>query len=305
MTNKTPNAPYRGAGRPEAVFAIDRIVDLLARELGMDPAELRRRNYLAAADLPYESTCRIATAIRSSTTAATSGPALEAALGAVGYEALRREQAGSARGASTAASGSRATSRARPSARTRARRSGWTPRPRGGRHGRGSQGQGQETSFAQMAADVLGIPIEWVTVMGGDTAAIPFGVGTFASRSAVNAGSSIHVASGRVKDKLVAAAAALLEAAPDDVEIADGMASVRGTPASAVPLGRVIQASMPTFARAGVSVADFEATVYHHQPTVTYTSAIHVACVEVDAGTGAVHLLRYLVAHDCGRSSIR
>jgi carbon-monoxide dehydrogenase large subunit len=76
-------------------------------------------------------------------------------------------------------------------------------------------------------------------VIGGDTAAIPFGFGTFASRSAVNAGSSIHVASGRVRDKLVAAAAALLEAAPDDVEIIDGMASVRGTPASAVPLGRV------------------------------------------------------------------
>ena len=135
--------------------------------------------------------------------------------------------------------------------------------------GAASQGQGQETSFAQVAADVLGIPIEWVTVVGGDTAAIPFGIGTFASRSAVNAGSSIHVASGRVRDKLVAAAAALLEAAPDDVEIADGMASVRGAPASAVPLGRVIQASLPTFARAGAVEADFEATVYHHQPTVT------------------------------------
>src|SRR5678815_5869742 len=98
--------------------------------------------------------------------------------------------------------------------------------------GAASQGQGQETSFAQVAADALGIPIEWVTVIGGDTAAIPFGIGTFASRSAVNAGSSIHVASERVREKLVAAAAALLEAAPDDIELADGMASVRGTPAS-------------------------------------------------------------------------
>ncbi len=92
------------------------------------------------------------------------------------------------------------------------------------------QGQGHETSFAQIAADALGIPLEAVTIVGGDTAAIPFGVGTFASRSAVNAGSSIHEASGRVKDKLVAAAAALLEAAPADVELADGMVSVRGAP---------------------------------------------------------------------------
>src|SRR5262249_25489964 len=102
--------------------------------------------------------------------------------------------------------------------------------------GAASQGQGHETSFAQVAADALGVPLEWVTVVGGDTAAIPFGVGTFASRSAVNAGSSIHVAALAVKEKLVAAAAALLEAAPADVEIADGVASIRGVPVSAVPL---------------------------------------------------------------------
>ena len=163
-----------------------------------------------------------------------------------------------------------------------------------------SQGQGHETSFAQIAADALGIPLEAVTIVGGDTAAIPFGVGTFASRSAVNAGSSIHEASGRVKDKLVAAAATLLEAAPADVEVTDGMVTVRGAPASAIPISKVIQAAIPTFANPGVASLDFEATVYHHQPTVTYTSATHVAVVDVDPGTGAVKLLRYLVAHDCG-----
>jgi carbon-monoxide dehydrogenase large subunit len=85
------------------------------------------------------------------------------------------------------------------------------------------------------------------------------------------------------------------------VEIVDGVASVRGAPGSGLPLARVIQGSLPTFARAGAVSADFEATVYHHQPTVTYTSAVHVAHVEVDTGTGAVQLLRYVVAHDCGR----
>jgi carbon-monoxide dehydrogenase large subunit len=103
-----------------------------------------------------------------------------------------------------------------------------------------------------------------------------------------------------VKDKLAAAAAALLEAAPGDIEVVDGQATVRGTPGSAVPLARVIQSALPTFAAAGPGGADFEATVYHHQPTVTYTSAVHVAHVEVDPGTGVVRLLRYVVAHDCG-----
>ena len=104
-----------------------------------------------------------------------------------------------------------------------------------------------------------------------------------------------------MQEKLRAAAAALLEAAADDIEIGDGIACVRGAPDSAVPLARVIQASLPTFAGPGVVSPDFEATVYHHQPTVTYTSAVHIAHVEVDAGTGAVRLLRYLVAHDCGK----
>src|SRR4029450_2884012 len=92
----------------------------------------------------------------------------------------------------------------------------------------------------------------------------------------------------------------LLEAAEDDIEIADGQVSVRGAPTSAVPLARVVQAAIPTFAKAGVAPADFDATAYHHVPTVTYASAVHVAHVEVDPETGAVTLLRYVVAHDCG-----
>jgi len=162
-------------------------------------------------------------------------------------------------------------------------------------------GQGHETSFAQVAADALGVPLEWVTVIGGDTATVPFGVGTFASRSAVTAGSSIVDACAEVRRKIVRAAAALLEAAPEDVEIEDGRVFVRGAPASAVDLARVVRASIPTFAKPGVAPADFEATAYHHVPTVTYASAVHVAVVEADPETGAVKLLRYVVAHDCGR----
>jgi len=164
-----------------------------------------------------------------------------------------------------------------------------------------NSGQGHETSFAQVCADALGVPLEHVTVVGGDTAGVPFGVGTFASRSGVTAGNSIADACHQVRAKLVKAAAALLEAAPGDIEIEDGQAFVRGVPTSAVPLARVVQASIPTFAKPGVASPDFEATAYHHVPTVTFASAVHVARVQVDVGTGHVTLLRYVVAHDCGK----
>ena len=302
VTNKTPNAPYRGAGRPEAVFAMDRIVDCLARELRMDPAELRRRNYLSEADMPYEIDLPYRDGNRLVYDSGDFKAGLEAALAAIGYDALRTEQAelrakGVYRGIGLSGYVEGTAIGPYEGASVRLDASGRAVVATGAC----SQGQGHETSFAQIAADALGIPLDWVTVIGGDTAAIPFGVGTFASRSAVNAGSSIHVAAGKVREKIALAAAALLEASVADIEIADGTVSVRGVPASSMPLGRVIQAAIPTFAKPGVASPDFEATVYHHQPTVTYTSAVHVAHVEVDPGTGAVKLLRYLVAHDCGR----
>jgi len=302
VTNKTPNAPYRGAGRPETVFAMDRIVDRLARALRMDPAELRRRNYLTAADLPYELRIPYRDGNPLVYDSGDFRANLDAALEAIGYDALRREQAelrarGIHRGIGLSGYVEGTAIGPFEGATVRMDLSGRAVVATGA----ASQGQGHETAFAQLAADALGIPLDWVTVVGGDTAAIPFGVGTFASRSAVNAGSSIHEAAGQVREKLVAAAAALLEAAPADIEISDGVAAVRGAPASSVPLGRVIQASLPTFDRPSAVAADFEATVYHHQPTVTYTSAVHIAHVEVDAGTGAVRLVRYVVAHDCGK----
>jgi carbon-monoxide dehydrogenase large subunit len=301
VTNRAPNAPYRGAGRPETVFAMDRIVDRLALALAMDPAELRRRNYLSASDLPYELRIPYRDGNPLVYDSGDFRAALDAALEAVGYDALRKEQAelrarGIHRGIGISGYVEGTAIGPHEGATVRLDASGHAVVATGAC----SQGQGHETSFAQIAADALGIPLEWVTIVGGDTAAIPFGVGTFASRSAVNAGSSIHVASERVKAKVIDAAATLLEASPADVEMNDGVLSVRGAPGSSVPLVRVIQAALPTFAKPGVAPLDFEATVYHHQPTVTYTSAVHVAVVDVDADSGAVRLLRYVVAHDCG-----
>ena len=302
LTHKTPNAPYRGAGRPETVFAMDRAVDCLARELGLDPADIRRRNYIRADELPWDLGMTYRDGNPLVYDSGDFPAALEAALEAAGYDAFRAEQpALRARGIYRGIGISGYVE-------------GTAIGPYEGVHikmdlagrvhvatGAVSSGQGHETSFAQIAADALGVPIEWVTVIGGDTAAVPFGVGTFASRSGVTAGNSIADAARQVRGKLVDAAAVLLEAAEADVEIEGGRVFVRGAPGSAVDLGRVVQASIPTFARPGVAIPDFEASSYHHVPTVTYASAVHVAQVDVDTGTGYVKLLKYVVAHDCGK----
>ena len=302
LTHKTPNAPYRGAGRPETVFAMDRIVDRLARALAIDPAEIRRRNYLTSRDLPYELGIPYRDGNPLVYDSGDFRANLDAALAAVDYAGLRREQGelrqrGVYRGIGLSGYVEGTAIGPYEGASVRLDAAGHAVVATGA----ASQGQGHETAFAQIAADALGVSVESVTVVGGDTAVIPFGVGTFASRSAVNAGSSIHQAAALVRAKLAAAAAALLEAAPADVEIADGAAFVRGAPGSRLAVSEVIRRTVPTFARPGPASPDFEATVYAHQPTVTYTSAVHVASVEVDTETGAVRLLRYVVAHDCGR----
>src|SRR5882724_10562765 len=302
VTNKTPNAPYRGAGRPETVFAMDRIVDCLARELRMDPAEIRRRNYIRPDELPYDFGMPYRDGNPLVYDTGDFPGALEQALEAAGYRQFRVEQArlraqGVHRGVGISGYVEGTAIGPFEGATVKLDLAGRVVVATGAV----ASGQGHATSFAQIAADALGVPLDWVTVVGGDTAAVPFGVGTFASRSAVTAGSSIVDACREVRGKLVRAAAALLEAAPDDIEIDDGRVFVKGSPGSAVDLARVIQASIPTFAKPGVASPDFEASAYHHVPTVTYASAVHVAQVEVDAATGRVTLLRYVVAHDCGR----
>jgi carbon-monoxide dehydrogenase large subunit len=302
VTNKTPNAPYRGAGRPETVFAMDRIVDCLARELRMDPAEIRRRNYIRPDELPYDFGMPYRDGNPLVYDTGDFPDALEKALETAGYRQFRAEQSllrarGVHRGIGISGYVEGTAIGPFEGATVKLDLAGRVIVATGAIN----SGQGHETSFAQIAADALGVPLDWVTVIGGDTAAVPFGVGTFASRSAVTAGNSIADACREVRTKLTRAAAVLLEAGPDDIEIDDGRVFVKGSPGSAVDFARVIQASIPTFAKPGVASPDFEATAYHHVPTVTYASAVHVAQVEVDVATGRVTLLRYIVAHDCGR----
>ncbi|MGH7345375.1 MAG: xanthine dehydrogenase family protein molybdopterin-binding subunit [Candidatus Rokuibacteriota bacterium] len=302
VTNKTPNAPYRGAGRPETVFAMDRIVDCLARELRMDPAEIRRRNYIRPDELPYDFGMPYRDGNPLVYDTGDFPDALQKALDAAGYRQFRAEQPalrarGIHRGIGLSGYVEGTAIGPYEGATVKLDLAGRVLVATGAIN----SGQGHETSFAQIAADALDVPLDWVTVVGGDTAAVPFGVGTFASRSAVTAGNSIADACREVRAKLTRAAAALLEAAPEDIEIDDGRVFVKGSPGSAIELARVVQASIPTFAKPGVASPDFEASAYHHVPTVTYASAVHVAQVEVDPATGRVRLLRYVVAHDCGR----
>src|SRR5438067_8441899 len=302
VTNKTPNAPYRGAGRPETVFAMDRAVDCLARSLRMDPAEIRRKNYIRPDEMPYDFGMPYRDGNPLVYDTGDFPEALRQALEAAGYAEFRREQATLRAGRvyrGVGISGYVEGTAIGPfeGATVRLDREGRVVVATGAVN----SGQGHETSFAQVAADALGVPLDWVTVSGGDTAAVPFGIGTFASRSAVTAGNSIADACQVVRGKLVSAAATLLEAAPEDVELEDGRAFVRGSPQKELDLARVVQASIPTFAAPGVASPDFEASAYHHVPTVTYASAVHVAQVAMDVETGGVKLLRYVVAHDCGK----
>jgi CO/xanthine dehydrogenase Mo-binding subunit len=301
VTHKAPHAPYRGAGRPEAVFVMDRIVDALARELGLDPAEVRRRNFVTPAEMPYD----VGLLYRDGQPLVYDGGdypgALAAVLAAVDYEGLRREQPalrarGIHRGVGLSAYVEGTGIGPYEGARVRLDAAGGVQVATGAC----SQGQGHATTFAQLAAEVLGVRPEDVSVTGGDTAGLPFGIGTFASRSLVLAGNAVSAAAGAVREQVRRAAGRLLEAAPGDIELAGGRAAVRGAPDRALPLAAVVQGSLPGPGAPGTGEA-LEATVYQPTPTVTYAYAAHAAVVDVDPETGQVQLRRYAVAHDCGR----
>ena len=303
VTNKTPHAPYRGAGRPEAVFVMERMLDLAARRLGMDPADVRRRNLIRPEEMPYD----VGIPYRDGNPLVYDGgdfPAeLEQALRAVGYAEVRRAQPeerrrGVYRGVGLAAYVEGTGLGPFESATVRLDSGGDVVVATGAC----SQGQGHETTFAQIAAQILGVEVDRVRVAGGDTDAVPTGVGTFASRSLVMAGTAVASAAQELRRKLVRAAAALLEAAEADVEISQGRAVVRGAPGRGLSLAELVQSSLPTFQGPRVADAVFEATALSTVPTVTYASAVHAAVVQVDPETGTVTIERYVVVHDCGRA---
>ena len=304
VTTKAPVAPVRGAGRPEVVFALDRALDLVAAERGLDPADVRRRNLIPADEMPRPMRMPYRDGAEMVYDSGDYPAQLEQALEAFGYDELRARQAEWREqgrfvgvGISSYVEGS-----------------GFGPYEsaivrldqRGNLHivtGAKPHGQGLETTLAQVCADEFGLDPDRVTVTSGDTSLIPFGIGTFASRSAVTAGSAVGVAAGRLREKVLAVAGELLEASPDDLDVVeDGVASrdVRDlhvtfseihAAASPGPRNR-----LPAGLEPGLSVE-----YYFVPPTVTFASGTHVASVEVDRETGFVRLLRYLTVDDCGR----
>jgi len=298
-TNKTPIAAYRGAGRPEAIFLIERMIDLAARELGIDPADMRRRNLLPAFDEP---------------TASISGElydsgdypaALEHALTIAGYDRLRAEQqearqAGRLMGIGLASyvemAGFGPEGDLFESATVRANSDGAITVVTG----TSPHGQGHETAWSQLVAAQLGVALDQVAVRHGDTATVPVGVGTFGSRSAAVGGTAVHLAAADVGEKARLLAAHLLEAAPADIVLNDGQWQVRGVPGRAVTFAVIAKAAYSGARPPGME-AGLESTRYFQPPGMVFPFGAHVAVVEVDPETGSVTLQRYVSVDDCGR----
>ena len=303
-TNKVPNAPYRGAGRPEAVFVMERCIDSIAARLRLDPAEVRRRNFVQPDEMPYHAGILYRDGEPIRYDSGNYPETLTRALEAAGYDELRRRQQGLRQrgrylgvGIGCYVEGTGVGSF--EGARVRIDASGQLIIATGAT----GHGQGHETVFAQIAADLWGVTPDKVSLVEGDTASIPFGCGTFGSRSTVNVGSAIYGASARLKEKVVRLAAHILEANPDDLELGDGKVFIRGLPQRALSFSELARAAVPGWASklpAGLEPG-LEATFYFVPPTVTWANAAHVAMIEVEIDTGIIKLLDYVVSHDAGK----
>jgi carbon-monoxide dehydrogenase large subunit len=303
-TNKVPNAPYRGAGRPEAAQAMERVMDIVARELGLEPAEVRRRNMIRADEMPYSAGFLYRDGMPVVYDSGDYPGALEKALAALGgLDAFRRRQAearahgrylGLGLGCYTEGTGvgpfEGATVRIDPSGKVYMT-GGACP-----------QGQGMETIFAQIVADQWQVKPDDVVVALGDTSAIPMGFGTIASRSTVNMSGAIHMASERLRAKMFAIAGNVMECAPEDLELREGRVSLVGVPGKSMTFAEVARAARPGWdsGRPADVDAGLEATYYWEPPTVTWSYACHAAIVEVDVALGKVAVIDYAIAHDCG-----
>jgi carbon-monoxide dehydrogenase large subunit len=308
FTNTSPVEAYRGAGRPEATFLLERLIDLLADPIGLDPVEVRRRNLIpkftnghdVAIGLTYDSGDYSRT--------------LDAALNRVNYQQLRREQAhlrehnqylgigvtcyceicglGPSQVAGAVGFGGglweSATVRIYATGKVNVF-VGVSP-----------HGQGEETTFAQIVADEIGVPVEDVEVIHGDTDNTPMGWGTYGSRTTVVGGGAVALTSRKIKDKAKIIAAHLLEAAEADIEYQDGKFFVRGSPDQSksiqdIALMANVAWNMPEGVEPGL-----EATTYYDPPNFTYPFGTHIAVVRIDPDNGYIGLERYVAADDCG-----
>jgi carbon-monoxide dehydrogenase large subunit len=308
FTHTTPVDAYRGAGRPEACYLLERMMDLSARELGVDPSELRRRNFIPADQFPY------LTPVALQYDSGNYEPALDRALAMVDYANLRIEQdrlrkqgryigvglscyieaCGLAPSQVVGQLGAQAG--LYESASVRVHPTGKVSVYTGSHQ----QGQGHETTFAQIVAHRLGISIDDVEIVHGDTGRVQFGMGTYGSRSGSVGGTAIMVSLDKIIEKSKRIAAHMLEAAPEDIELTSGRFHVRGSPDRSkvlpeISLAAYLAHSMPAGMEPGL-----EATSFFDPPNFTYPFGTHIAIVEVDPDTGQVRLLRYIAVDDVG-----
>jgi aerobic carbon-monoxide dehydrogenase large subunit len=295
FTNTTSVAAYRGAGRPEAAYYLERMMDIIAAELKLKPEDVRRKNFIPPSAFPY------ATPTGQNYDSGEYDKALTRALELANVEKLRRDQA------SRPQDGSKALGIGMAcyvemcgfgpyeSAVVRVDSSGTVTVLTG----TSAHGQGHETTFAQIVADHLGVDFDDIVVKHGDTVAIPMGNGTGGSRSVAVGGTSIYQATLKVQEKARKVAASMLEASFDDVEFANGQYQVRGTPAKALRLKQIAEVAYgeglaPTLEHG------LEGTEFWRPPALVYPFGAHVAVVEVDTETGAVRLVDYVSVDDCG-----
>lgn len=300
-TNKAPVTPYRGAGRLEATFTMDRILDLVARRAGLDPLDVRRRNIIPADAMPY----RTGLIYRDSVPVEYDGGDYEQMLGKaierVDYQGWRKRQK-------------------EPRNSPRAIGIGISSYVEGGGigpcegstiriddNGRvtvfvgvNSQGQSHETTFAQICAKHLGARFEDVEVVGGNTRALSYGFGTAASRVLVNTGNAVFKAAEAVKEKIRMLAGELLKCDPAKIEVKDSVAFVARDPRKSMSFGELALLAQRHKAMAASGGPGLTATEYFYPRTVTWSAGVHVAVVELDRETGKVDILKYVIAHDSG-----
>src|SRR6266545_2695185 len=308
FTNTTPVDAYRGAGRPEASYLIERMVDAAAAALKMDPAEVRKNNFIPKFDKGYQT--KVALMYDSGNYA----PAFDKLLQMLDYTKFRADQTAERAkgrligvgfstyieacsiapskvvGALGAQAGlwESATVRVHPTGKVTV----YT-----GSH---SHGQGHETTMAQLAADQLGIAMDDVEIVHGDTGTVPFGMGTYGSRSASVGGTAIVMSLNKIKEKGKKIAAHLLEASPGDMDFANGQFYVKGSPQKAVPFGQVaLVAYVPHNYPDGVEPG-LDETSFYDPANFCFPFGAHACVVEVDPDTGAVKILRYLAVDDVG-----
>jgi len=312
-TNTAMVDAYRGAGRPEATYAVERAVDLVAAELGLDPVDVRRKNFIPRDEFPYDP------GILRGLTYDTGDyeKTLDRALEIVGYEDFRRQQkqaleqgrhlgigfssyveiCGAAPSAWIGAVGEGWGASMWESANIRVHLTGKVAVTTGTQ----PQGQGHRTTIAQVVASELGIPIEDVTVHIGDTQGTPFGYGTYASRSAAVGGVAAYKSVQRIKEKARRLGAHMLEADVDDVEFEGGKAFVKGSPETAKTIQEIAGAAALAYDLPEGMEPFLDDTTYYDPPNCTFPFGTHIAIVEIDGETGETALRRYVAVDDVGK----